>query len=83
MFGKPFGIRIAYDWNPKRCILFWVGILILIFTWVNIFYTQYVHVKNQDYMKVIEVFTVYGITSSVAYIILFSQSNKSVNVNLF
>lgn len=63
VFGYLLGINISYDWKPN--LKFYNTIFVLILIWSQMFYTQFLHIKNKEYYKLLEVFACYGITLSV------------------
>ncbi len=63
------GIRLNYNWKPQRHIMLHFTLSSLAFAWMCFLYTQYIHVKSGNTMKVLEVFGVYGIGLSVCHYI--------------
>lgn len=62
-FGDPLGIYIRYDWKPNICFGFALFQLSVIISQIT--YTQYLHVKNHAYFRLLETLACYGITISV------------------
>lgn len=62
-FGYMLGIDISYAWKPNR--KYYVTLFLLVLIWSQIFYTQFLHIKNNEYYKLLELFACYGITISV------------------
>lgn len=68
IFCIPFGFELKYNWTPKG--LFWFIVAYITFTWLCIFYTQGIHINNGDFLRVLEACAIYGIASSVDFMIL-------------
>lgn len=62
-FGYILGININFDWKPNP--KYYITVFALVFMWSQIFYTQFLYIKNKEYYKLLEVFACYGITLSV------------------
>lgn len=62
---KLIGIRSAYRWNPWKNAVFWFIIFLDVYAWSCIFYTQSLHIKSGEIVRVLEIFAIYGIVSSV------------------
>lgn len=62
-FGQPLGWSMDYEWkNNGRS---WFVNCYLIFTWSQVFYSQFRYFENGDHMKFFKVFAVYGVAVSV------------------
>ncbi len=64
-YANLLGIQSSYHWVPHRNPMFLIVILMMIFTWFCIFYTQVIRIRDGDIMKVLEVCAVYGVATSV------------------
>ncbi len=64
-FGNLMGWKCSYDWTWKNNLRHWFLFAIFIFTWSQIFYSQFKHFTNGEYKRIIEVFALYGISISV------------------
>lgn len=63
LFGKLMGWQMNYEWKegPRH----WITIGYLMFTWCQVFYTQYLYLANGEPMKTFKVFATYGVGLSV------------------
>lgn len=62
-----FGIELNHEWKPTTNIRYIFTLFLLAFSWVCILYTQAMHISNGDNVRVLEPFSIYGITISVQY----------------
>lgn len=62
------GIRVNYNWKPHRQFMFWFTYSNLIFAWICFLYTHYLHTKNNEMIRNLEVFACYGVGLSVRHI---------------
>lgn len=66
ILGSFLGVDVRYGWRPNAPYHFMKTLLC--WFWVQVFYTQIVYTYKRDTMKVLEVFAMYGISTSVTSI---------------
>lgn len=59
------GIRISYDWIPRKYFLYWVSIVSLFFGFCILIYTAHLHYTNENYMRMLEPAAISGTLISV------------------
>lgn len=64
-FSKIFGIKVGYDWIPRRCVMYWFTYFLLFLAWVSIIYTVQLHYIHGNYKRMLEPLAIVGVASSV------------------
>ncbi|XP_037049690.1 odorant receptor 67d-like [Bradysia coprophila] len=59
-FGKVLGWKCSYDWTGKGNLRHCFTVLLVIFFWTQVIYTQISHFVNGEYKRILEVCAVYG-----------------------
>ncbi|XP_037040956.1 odorant receptor 67d-like isoform X2 [Bradysia coprophila] len=76
-FGDILGVDMVFDWKPG--FLFCVSLFLIFVIVSQLTYTQYLHVVNKNYYRLLETLACYGITiSMVIKIVLFLKSYKAM-----
>nr|QGW45388.1 odorant receptor 15 [Bradysia odoriphaga] len=80
-FGNILGVDMEFYWKPG--FLFCVSLLLLFVIVSQLTYTQYVHIKNHNYYRILETLACYGITiSMVLKIVTFLKSFHAIRALL-
>lgn len=75
------GIRVNYNWKPQHQFMTWYTLGNLLFAWLCMLYTQYVHTINGNIIRSLEVFAIYGVGISV-YSSLRRFDRKKIKISL-
>lgn len=62
-FGVIMGVEMKFNWKPG--IMFFVSLFLISIIISQIVYTTYLHIRNQNYYRILETLACYGITISV------------------
>ncbi|XP_037037299.1 uncharacterized protein LOC119075000 [Bradysia coprophila] len=75
-FGDILGVDMEFDWKPG--FLFCVSLFLIFVIVSQLTYTQYLHVVNKNYYRLLETLACYGITiSMVLKIVTFLKSFRA------
>lgn len=66
LVGRIFSFKLAYNWQWQKDILFLTNVMLLFFTWFSMLYTAYIHYRNNEYVKMLEPFSIVGPIVSVS-----------------
>lgn len=63
LFGLLIGTHMKYDWTSNPRFKFTWRLLVA--TWTQLVYTQFLHIYNRNNIRTLEVFALYGVAISV------------------
>lgn len=63
IIGSLLGIKTGYEFKINFRLV--CSITLLIFTWIQFFYSQLKYFTNGEYKRILEVFALYGVSVSV------------------
>lgn len=66
LLGKLFGMDFIFNWRWERKVMYWFTLLVLLCSYVCIGYTVFIHIHNDELVRVLEPLASMGLAISVS-----------------